>query len=61
MMQAAGLSGVRRVECARAEESSSSETNGTHRTRARNIPKLIPLLAVGTVPAAGGKRRRRSK
>lgn len=60
MMSAAGLLDVRVVPGVQ-HGAASHATNGARRARARDIPKLTPLLAAGTVPGTrrGSTRRTR--
>jgi ArsR family transcriptional regulator len=57
MMQAAGLVGVRVVD----PPVPPGETDGARAPRARAIPRLAPLLAVGSAPAARRAPTRRTR
>ena len=57
LMEGAGLVGVRVVEV----PALSRETDGVRAPRARAIPRLAPLLAVGTVPSGKRAQIRRTR
>lgn len=56
-MDAAGLESVREIPV----PASSHEPNGARTARARSIPRLVPLLAVGIVPGAARTSTRRRR
>jgi DNA-binding transcriptional ArsR family regulator/precorrin-6B methylase 2 len=57
LLRGAGLESVRVVELPKSPQ----ETNGARAARARAIPRLAPLLAVGVVPSAKRATKRRER